>query len=422
MSDGSSTPESFAIEAILDRKGKKGSFQYFIKWDGYDTDENTWEERVNLVKDGFKEAVDEYDKKVSGGDRKGRATKAAASGGRARSKTPVRRTPAKNEEALDDEEEEEDRDETEEDDSAPGATAKRGSADESTRVGYWWPLFFFSSILLSVVLHGLKQHLEYKEGGKFNNSAVDLHRLNILSLINDPMPMLLCLRAVMMYAPSNDFTNRVCVLLLWAGMAKLMETFPLVSEPGETSHSRNTVLFCMGVWQFLAVWALYAAPQSNLKNMVKKREDKNSDASDAAFFLSFASFVLAGALLVHHNKEFPEAKRFSTAEYAVLWLSICATFRAIIVTFVSLLSKPDTPFSTWLELFGTLLGSLFVIVQILENHDAYKGKFPPERIYSQPTAGFIQGKINLPLFQITLDVFAWASAAAFMCSSIFYQE
>ncbi len=40
--------ETFEVERIVDHKKEKGKFQYFVKWNGYDESENTWEHEKNL--------------------------------------------------------------------------------------------------------------------------------------------------------------------------------------------------------------------------------------------------------------------------------------------------------------------------------------------------------------------------------------
>lgn len=51
MASSESGPE---IEAILDCKKRYNKIRYLIKWEGYDSDDNTWETKDDLIVDGFK--------------------------------------------------------------------------------------------------------------------------------------------------------------------------------------------------------------------------------------------------------------------------------------------------------------------------------------------------------------------------------
>jgi len=61
MSDGSgSEGETYEVEKILDKRMVKGKAQYFIKWKGFDAEEeNTWEPVENL---DCEDKIKEYNK------------------------------------------------------------------------------------------------------------------------------------------------------------------------------------------------------------------------------------------------------------------------------------------------------------------------------------------------------------------------
>jgi len=67
--DGSaSETEEYEVEKILDSRTKKGKVEYFIKWKGFDNeDDNTWEPVENL---DCKDKIDEFNKKKKNEDEK----------------------------------------------------------------------------------------------------------------------------------------------------------------------------------------------------------------------------------------------------------------------------------------------------------------------------------------------------------------
>lgn len=55
--------ENYQIEYIVSRKGRsKNSYTYQCKWEGYGSDDNSWETRADLINDGFINEVEMYDK------------------------------------------------------------------------------------------------------------------------------------------------------------------------------------------------------------------------------------------------------------------------------------------------------------------------------------------------------------------------
>jgi hypothetical protein len=50
------------IEKIIDKDKINGLVHYLIKWKGYDASHNTWQSRKQLIEDGVKHIIDEYEK------------------------------------------------------------------------------------------------------------------------------------------------------------------------------------------------------------------------------------------------------------------------------------------------------------------------------------------------------------------------
>jgi hypothetical protein len=57
-----STQKQFVIEKIIDKDKINGLVHYLVKWKGYDASYNTWQSRKQLIEDGVKHIIDEYEK------------------------------------------------------------------------------------------------------------------------------------------------------------------------------------------------------------------------------------------------------------------------------------------------------------------------------------------------------------------------
>ena len=53
--------EKFKVKAIIDNRFNGNKKEYLIWWKGYKKNESTWEPKANLIQDGLKKMIDEYD-------------------------------------------------------------------------------------------------------------------------------------------------------------------------------------------------------------------------------------------------------------------------------------------------------------------------------------------------------------------------
>uniref|UniRef100_A0A1B0DB90 Uncharacterized protein n=1 Tax=Phlebotomus papatasi TaxID=29031 RepID=A0A1B0DB90_PHLPP len=58
VSSDSEGENEYQVESIIDRRVKKGRVEYYIKWEGYSSEENTWEPIDNL---DCQELIEEFE-------------------------------------------------------------------------------------------------------------------------------------------------------------------------------------------------------------------------------------------------------------------------------------------------------------------------------------------------------------------------
>jgi hypothetical protein len=54
--------EKYLVEKIISKKKIKNKIFYLIKWLGYSTKDNTYESKDDLIKDGFEDEINEFEK------------------------------------------------------------------------------------------------------------------------------------------------------------------------------------------------------------------------------------------------------------------------------------------------------------------------------------------------------------------------
>ena len=57
MSPDAMVPDVYVVDKVVDMKIKQGEVEYRVKWQGFNSMQNTWEPANNLLDHGAKEAV-----------------------------------------------------------------------------------------------------------------------------------------------------------------------------------------------------------------------------------------------------------------------------------------------------------------------------------------------------------------------------
>ena len=54
----------YILDRIVGKRKHKNRIEYLIKWKGFDDSDNTYESRKELLEDGLKEYIDDYEKEI----------------------------------------------------------------------------------------------------------------------------------------------------------------------------------------------------------------------------------------------------------------------------------------------------------------------------------------------------------------------
>ncbi len=56
------TDTKYIVKDIINKRKNKNIIEYLVHWKGYKKAESTWEPEKELIKDGLKDLIDEYNK------------------------------------------------------------------------------------------------------------------------------------------------------------------------------------------------------------------------------------------------------------------------------------------------------------------------------------------------------------------------
>ena len=54
----------YILDKIVGKRKKNNRIEYLIKWKGFDDSDNTYESRKELLEDGLKQLIDDYEKQI----------------------------------------------------------------------------------------------------------------------------------------------------------------------------------------------------------------------------------------------------------------------------------------------------------------------------------------------------------------------
>ncbi|GBG24267.1 Hypothetical Protein FCC1311_004852 [Hondaea fermentalgiana] len=471
---GDEEEEDYKIEVILSRReiqldGGRVEFEYLIKWEGYDSDDNTWQTRTDLIADGYTREVDEHDASLSTA-----TTSKSTSSKRRRSKTPSKRTPPKSNDDDEEEEGEEEEEEVEEEngdeDVAEEEDEEEEEADQeaddnveeedddeddggeedvtddasalqdqaalaanlsqqdianatSGNFAAHFLLLFLGSWLLSVTWKILRMDLKYTApDGKTNNEVTDLQRLHMASVLTDPAPMVISALYTLRYGHSTDFAFLSAVVMIWIAMTFFVEAtakvFPEsnMTEPGEFSKHIFTLL----LWQLFVLLTLFSGDERTPTKEHALRKKKMADA--IANVLSVLGFVAILAIVYkqyeQENADFDTRYLYGTGTIALF--NVCRGLARFLASLVG--SRGGAPFYLSLELAGTVCGVLYVMVALAKLHPKHAGKIPGPETFQ--VAGF-DGQmhdVTLPHFDILHNILGLTNGVLFMCSAIMFHR